>query len=231
MKRALITFAALGIATVALLGPGRALLPGSLRLQAPDVSLNATAPEAAAPSHNTHDANNAPATRPAIVPPPGGARVDVTTRGATKAEQGYVLEAKVVSPEGNPVNDAVVRFYELVDFFGPREELIGSARTDGQGTAAMTYLPASIGQREIVVRFAGQGSLVPSFGTATFDASVGAPAYRADQPALLNFTRLVPYAAGAIVLAVWALIAFALLGTARGIAVSAAQTPAKEDTA
>lgn len=231
MRRILITIAALGIATVALLGPGRALLPGSLRLQAPDASVNAPAPEAAAPSHNTGGADNAPGTRPAIVPPPGGARVVVSTRPATKAEQGYLIETRVVSPDGKPVNDTVVRFYEQVDFFGPREELIGSARTDGQGTAAITYLPATIGQRDIVVRFAGQGALGPSVGTATFGASVAAPAYRADQPALLNFTRLVPYAAGAIVLAVWALIAFALLGTARGIAVRADQTHAKEDTA
>jgi hypothetical protein len=231
MRRILIAFGAIGIATIFLMGPGRSLLPGSLRLQAPAGALVVPAPDLAAPAHEAHQANSAPAERPAIVAPPDGARVDVSTRAAAKAEQGYVVETKVVSRDGRPVNDAVVRLYELVDFFGPREELVGSARTDGQGNAAIPYLPASIGQHNIVVRFAGQGSLVPSVGTASFEASVAAPPYHTDQPALLAFTRLVPFAAGAIVLAVWGLIAFALFGTARGIAVSADQITAKENTA
>jgi hypothetical protein len=216
VKRIVTLLAALAVAALALLGPGRALIAG-----APD----------AAPTHANHEAISAATQRPRVVPPPDGARVDVSTRGATKVEQGYVVETKVVSREGKPVNDAVVRFYELVDFFGPREELIGTARTDGQGVAALTYLPASTGTHDIVVRFAGQGSLVPSVGTATFEASVAAPPYRSDEPALLAFTRLVPYAAGAIVLSVWGLIAFALFATARGIAVRAGPTTAKEDTA
>jgi hypothetical protein len=231
MRRILIAFGAIGLATIFLLGPGRSLLPGSLRLQAPAGALVAPAPDPVAPTHDGHEANSASATRPAIVPPPDGARVDVSTQRAAKAEQGYVVQTKVVSRDGKPVNDAVVRLYELVDFFGPREELVGSARTDGQGNAVITYLPASIGQHDIVVRFAGQGSLVPSVGTASFEASVAAPPYHTDQPALLAFTRLVPYAAGAIVLAVWGLIAFALFGTVRGIAVRADQTYPKEDTA
>jgi hypothetical protein len=226
MRRIVIALAAISLAAIALLGPGRSLLPVSTQ---PARALAAAAPDTAAATHSGHDAVSTPATRPAIVPPADGARVAVTTRSATKVEQGYVIETRILSPDGKPVNEAVVRFYELVDFFGPREELIGSARTDGQGNAAITYLPASPGQSEIVVRFAGQGSLLPSVGTATFEATVAAPPYRSDQPGLLSFTRLVPYAAGAILLAVWGLIAFALFATARGIAVRAGPRTAKED--
>jgi hypothetical protein len=228
MRRIVIAFAAVSIAAIALLGPGRSLLPASTR---PAGALAAPAPDVVAAAHAGHDAASTPAARPAIAQPPDGARVEVTTRAAAKAELGYVIESRVVTPDGRPVNDAVVRFYQLVDFFGPREELIGTARTDGQGNAALTYLPASIGSHDIAVRFAGPGSLVPSEGTPTFEATVATPPYRSDETALLGFTRLVPYAAGAIVLAVWGLIAFALFGTARGIAVRAAKTSAKEDTA
>jgi hypothetical protein len=227
MRRIVIAAAAVALAAIGLLGPGRSLLPVATQ---PAGGVASPAPDAAA-THDGHDVASTPAARPAITAEPGAARVNVATRPATKVEQGYVVETKVVTAEGRPVNDAVVRFYELVDFFGPREELIGTARTDGQGSAEITYLPASIGQRELVVRFAGQGSLVPSVGTSSLDASVAARTYRSDQPGLLAFTRLVPYAAGAIVLAVWGLIAFALFGTARGIAVRAAKTTAKEDTA
>jgi len=226
MRRIVIALAAISLAAIALLGPGRSLLPVSTQ---PARALAAAAPDTAAATHSGHDAVSTPATRPAIVPPADGARVAVTTRSATKVEQGYVIETRILSPDGKPVNEAVVRFYELVDFFGPREELIGSARSDGQGNAAITYLPASLGQSEIVVRFAGQGSLLPSVGTATFEATVAAPPYRSDQPGLLSFTRLVLYAAGAILLAVWGLIAFALFATARGIAVRAGPRTAKED--
>lgn len=228
MRRIVIAFAAVGIAAFALLGPGRSLLPTGTR---PVSALAAPAPDAAAAAHTGHDAGTAPAARAAIAPPPDGSRVVVTTRAAAKTELGYVIETRVVSPDGRPVNDAIVRFYDLVDFFGPREELIGTARTDGQGNASLSYLPASTGSHDIAVRFAGQGSLVPSVGTATLEATVATPPYRSDEPALLAFTRLVPYAAGAIVLSVWGLIAFALFGTARGIAVRAAKTTAKEDTA
>jgi hypothetical protein len=216
MKRIVIGLGATTmLAAIALLGLGRPFAANT---------------PAAAPTHALHEAAAA-TSRSAIVAPPNGARVDITTRGATKVEEGYVVETRIVSRDGKPVSDAIVRFYELVDFFGPREELIGTARTDGQGSATLTYLPAKTGTHDIAVRFAGQGSLVPSVGTATFEATVAAPPYRSDEPALLAFTRLVPYAAGAIVLAVWGLIAFALFGTARGIAVRAAQTSTKEDTA
>jgi hypothetical protein len=228
MKRILFALAAVTLAAVGLLGPGRGILPGSSQ---PRSAVAAPAPDPAAPAHTGHDAAGAPAARPEIAAPPGGARVDVTTRAAAKAELGYVIETRVVSPQGKPVNDAVVRFYDLVDFFGPREELIGTARTDGQGNASISYLPAATGRHDIAVRFAGQGSLVASVGTATLDATVATPPYRSDEPALLAFTRLVPYAAGAIVLAVWGLIAFALFGTARGIAVRADHVTVKEDTA
>jgi hypothetical protein len=228
MRRIVIAFAAVAIAATLLLGLGRSLLPAATR---PVTALAAPATDAATATHAGHDTVSAPAARVAITQPPDRARVEVTTRAAAKAEQGYVIGARVVSPDGRPVNDAVVRFYDLVDFFGPREELIGTVRTDGQGNASLSYLPVSTGPHDIAVRFAGQGSLVPSVGTATFEATVAAPPYRSDEPALLAFTRLVPYAAGAIVLSVWGLIAFALFGTARGIAVRAAKTTVKEDTA
>ncbi len=228
MRRVVIALAAVAIAATLLLGPGRSQLPTATR---PISAQAAPAPDAATATHAGHDAVSVPAARAAIAPPPDGARVEVTTRAATKAELGYIIETRVVRPDGRPVNDAVVRFYDLVDFFGPREELIGTARTDGQGNASLSYLPAATGSHDIAVRFAGQGSLVPSVGTATFEATVATPPYRSDEPALLAFTRLVPYAAGAIVLVVWGLIAFALFGTARGIAVRAAHTSAKEDTA
>lgn len=165
-----------------------------------------------------------------IVPPADGSRVTLSTAPAAKPELGYTLSVTVISPAGTPVNDAAVRFYDVVDLFGQREELIGSAVTDGQGLTAITYLPAATGAHEIVARFAGQGTLTSSLGVTTLEATVTAPTYQVDRPALATFSAYVPYAAGVLVLAVWGLIALSLFGTARGVVARANESHRKGDT-
>ena len=80
------------------------------------------------------------------------AQVSVSARAAAKLEEGYVLDARLVTADGTPVNDVTVRFYELVELIGPRRMLIAGATTDGQGRASVTYLPARTGTHQIVVR-------------------------------------------------------------------------------
>jgi hypothetical protein len=200
---------------------------GGLRLQVPNGGGVGAAPAATADAH-AHA--SAPA-MVAIVPPPGGSRLDLTTARAAKPELGYQIAVKVTSPAGKPVNDATVRFYDVVDLLGQREELIGSAVTDGQGLTAIIYLPAMTGTHQIVARFAGQGTLEPSLGVSTLEASVAAPKYKIEESAFASFSRYVPYAAGLIVLAVWGLIAFSLFGTARGVVARAHEAHRKGETA
>lgn len=156
---------------------------------------------------------------------------EVSAQASTKLELGYVISVKLTTSDSRPVNDAPVRFYRKVEFFGPREMLIGSGATDGQGRASLAYLPARTGTHEIVVRFPGRDHLAQAVGQTAFEATIAAPPYRQEPAPLASFTAGVPYVVGVIVLAVWGLIAFALFGTARGIAVRAAHTSAKEDTA
>ncbi len=179
-------------------------------------ALAAPAPDAAAPAHDGHDTRaHAPCERRSRRRRTAPCRSqDART---AKAELGYVIETRVVSPDGKP---------STMRSSGSTTSSTSSAARRAHrdrahrrpGNASLSYLPASTGSHDIAVRFAGQGSLVPSVGTATFEATLAAPPNRSDEPALLGFTRLVPYAAGAIVLSVWGLIAFALFGTARGIA-------------
>jgi hypothetical protein len=226
MTRKAVPFGAALLAILALIVFGSAALVGAGRtqVQSPPAS---TLPNDA----HAHGGSLTVAVPPAIVPPADGSRVALTTAPAAKPELGYTLSVKISSPAGRPVNDATVRFYDLVDFFGPREELIGTAVTDGQGATAITYLPATKGVHTIVARFAGQGNLVPSLGVTDLDATVSAPTYKVDQPALASFSKYVPYAAGVVVLVVWSLIAFSLFGTARGVVARANPTHRKGDTA
>jgi hypothetical protein len=221
MKKA-VPFGAAVLAIIAIIVLGSAALTGPARTQV-------QSPPASA-GHD-HGGSLTVAVPQAIVPPADGSRVVLTTGPAAKPELGYTLSAKITSPAGRPVNDATVRFYEVVDFFGQREELIGTATTDGQGGTAITYLPATKGIHTIVARFAGQGNLVPSLGLTYLDAAVSAPAYKVDQQPLANFSKYVPYAAGVVVLVVWSLIALSLFGTARGVIARANPTHRKGDTA
>lgn len=148
---------------------------------------------------------------------PQRAFLELKASAAAKVEQGYVLAVRVRSADGRPVNEASVRFYEAVELFGEREMYIGSAMTDGQGEGALAYLPAEIGPHAVIARFAGRDQIAPAEGRTTFDARVAAPAYRIEAVPLSGFSRIVTIAVGAIVLSVWALIAFALISTARGI--------------
>ena len=142
---------------------------------------------------------------------------EVKVDHAEKLEKGYVLSVKLRGSDGKPLNTATVRFYETVEIFGPREMLIATAATDGQGNASVPYLPARLGQHEIIVRFPGRDHVAATVTKHTFDATVAAAPYRQATKPLAAFSANVPYGVGVIVLSVWALIAFALFGTVRGV--------------
>jgi hypothetical protein len=230
MIRGALPFAAALLATLAFIAVGTGWLPSSLRLQSPNGSFGG-ASGAATADPKAHDGATTVAVPQPLIPPPDGSRVTLTTARAAREELGYTLSVKITSPAGTVVNEATIRFYDIVELFGQREELIGSAVTDGQGQAAILYLPSTTGTHKIVARFAGQGTLVPSLGVTDLEAAVAAPAYKVDPPPLAIFTKYVPYAAGVLVLAVWGLIALSLFGTARGVVARANEKHQKGDTA
>ena len=141
--------------------------------------------------------------------------VDVTP--SPRLEQGYTLGVRLLVSQSQPVVGGTVRLYDVVDLFGKKEMLIGTATTDGQGHASVSYLPATKGTHEIVARFGGMPGYAATEGRSTFQADIAAEPYVVEPAPLAAFTSKVPYAVGALVVAVWGLIAFALIGTARGI--------------
>jgi len=227
MIRKILPFAGAIIAALAFIVASSGALSGGARLQVPNTNVVATT-TTDAHQHDVVPAQRAPEP---IVPPVDGSKIAVSATPAAKTELGYALTAKVTSPAGKPVGDATIRFYDVVELFGQREELIGTAQTDGQGSALIYYLPASTGTHKIVARFNGDGTLKPSLGVSDLELAVAAPAYKVDPQPLAAFSRYVPFAAGAVVLSVWTLIAFSLIGTARGVVSRANETIRKGDTA
>jgi len=169
----------------------------------------------------------APAPVRAAAPGGGTTSLTVSAEPSAKTEQGYILTAKLVAKDAKAVNEVTVRFYDVVDLLGPREMLIGIAATDGLGRATLAYLPAEAGRHEIVTRTAARDQGPTTEARFTLDATLAAPpAYAPEELPLASFSSFVPYAAGAVVLGVWALFAVALLGTGRRILVGArAATP------
>lgn len=162
----------------------------------------------------------APAQVPASVPSGAASRVvaTISVEPHQRVEQGYVLEARLLTRESKPINEAKVSFYDVRDLLGPREMLIGTATTDGQGSATVKYLPAEAGRHEIVARYVPSGQTDVVVTRTSFEADVTAkPSSSAEVLPLARVTAVLPAVAAAVLLAVWILFAFALIGTARGV--------------
>jgi hypothetical protein len=215
VTRLLAGLAAAAVATALIFGPGRAILSGS-SLRA-DLSSGGSAAQTS-DVHAGHEV--APSSAPAVAaakPGPNAARVAFTVAPASRLEKGYLLSVRLAGSDTRPVNETTVSFYELVELFGPREMFIGDAVTDGQGNASFVYLPAQLGPRQIVARSSTHGAVTWGESRITLDAQIAAATYRVEPAPLAAISAILPYGVGVIVLSVWAVLAFALLATLRGV--------------
>lgn len=207
---ALIGLAAVAIALLA--GNGR-LITGLFGPRAMlDVSAGQGQQHAAVPSSGT-SAN--PQTLPSSGPAAAAAKAttSVSITPDTRADRGYLVDARLVTKEGKPIANALVRFYDVVELLGPREMLIGAETTDGLGTVSMFYKPAQGGTHQIIARPAN-AELAATDGRTTFDATVVAPpAYARERLPLDRFSVNLPAAGQTILLVVWGTFAFVLIGS------------------
>lgn len=141
--------------------------------------------------------------------------------GAVAAQPGsFALSATLVTADSKPVGSVKLDFYVTADLLGERDMYIGSSVTDGQGKAAVKYTPTWNGETKVTVKFADTDLLAGTQGTTSFTATGAVGAYQQEKPPLADFAAKVPYAVAVVVLGVWFLIAFALLGTARSILIT-----------
>ena len=212
MRRLIPALGAAIVATVLIFGTGSGMFSSSLRGTS---SGGGTTTDA----HTGHDqaAPAAPAVPAAAKPGPNAARIAFSAAPAAKVEKGYLLTVRLAGPDNRPVNETVVQFYDVVDLFGTREMYVGETSTDGQGNASLLYLPAQLGPRQLIARSATKGPVTWGESRLTLDAQVAAATYRVEAPPLAAFSAVLPYGVGALVLGVWALLAFAFFGTARGV--------------
>ncbi len=157
------------------------------------------------------------AAQAAVAAGPTPTRIQVGADPPQADGQPYVIEARIVAADGRGVNSVPLDFSIAADFFGPRQLSIGRATTDGQGRAQISYLPSWQGRHEVTVKFAGTAAFAASQGAGSFVSAVALAPHRDARSPLADFSSGLPYAVAVIVVAVWLTIAFALVGTVRGI--------------
>lgn len=111
----------------------------------------------------------------------------------------YVLSVRLDMDEGGALAYRRVRFYEQVELFGPRDAELGESETDSGGIAAIKYRPAVPGERQILVRYEGDGVHAESGYAFVVDVPDVVPAYvRQERP----FEALQPWLPIGVALAV-----------------------------
>jgi hypothetical protein len=128
----------------------------------------------------------------------------VTTDDPQVEGQGYVVNARLTTAAGKPVNSVTLSFYVLADLFGPHQMLIGTATTDGQGRVSLKYSPAWEGQHDVTMKFAGSVAYAPAEGKGAFLSTVALAPHQNELLPLSGFSEKVPYAVGVLVLGVCA---------------------------
>lgn len=125
-------------------------LAGGLTLMQPSGSVHAAAPQAAAPQAATHLA------------------VSTTPQLDDKGHEMkglYLVIAVLTSANGQPVNDASVAFFEQATFMADaRAVTLGTAKTDGSGTAAVAFQPTQAEPYTLVAKYGGDTQYVASEG-------------------------------------------------------------------
>ncbi len=139
----------------------------------------------------------------------------VSVAPARREANGYAIEARLVGKDGKGLVDIEIAFYDVLALLGPREMLIGTAKTDGFGTASIEYLPAQGGTHTVNVRPLQWDRLGATQATVTIEAARVAPAtYARERLPLDPFSSRLPSIGAVVVLAIWALFAFIVLGSA-----------------
>lgn len=146
----------------------------------------------------------------------------------TSVQGQVMLSATLTADGGKPLSGKPIDFYQPVQLLGARDSYLGTALTDSTGTATLGFTPASTGSQSIRASFAGDSGYASSEATGPVVITATGPLFTESPVPLGALGDVLPYAFGAVVLAVWALLAFVLLRTASGIrAASSASWPVR----
>jgi len=136
-------------------------------------------------------------------------------------QQSITFTAKLESRQDQPVGGAPVTFYVLTDVFGERLMKVGEVLTDTTGTASLVYKPTWVGDHTVVVRFDGDNAHASAQSSFQFSATGPVPVHEDPAFGLAPLRQWLPFAMGAVVLALWAVLGLVVVRTVVGIPAAA----------
>ncbi len=128
-----------------------------------------------------------------------------------------LLTAKLSDTTGKALGNQTVEFFIQTDVFGDRLMSVGKSVTDSGGTASVSYKPSTVGQQDVVAKFAGNSQYAKSEVHFQFTSVGPAHTHENAQFGLAPIRAVAPVGVVAIVAAVWIVILAVLLSTARGL--------------
>lgn len=116
------------------------------------------------------------------------------------------LTANLKDSSGSPITRAEVHFYTEAEFAGTKGEMeIGSAQTNENGAAAMTYKPTETGNQKITAKFEGAGLSGPTEQSTELLVKSAQPAYTVAPRGLEALSDLGPWMIILIIATVWSI--------------------------
>ncbi|MHB1415534.1 MAG: hypothetical protein ACYC1C_09790 [Chloroflexota bacterium] len=150
--------------------------------------------------------------------------LNVKEQSAAKSSGRVVLSATLTTPDGQPLNNLPVKFYQEVDLLGSREAYLGTATTNATGTATLSFQSSEQAKPTVKVRFEGNDGYVAAQAVFTLSGVQAASPFVAEVAPLAPVGRWLTNAALAAVLAVGLLLLGILLSTAHSIRASAGRS-------
>jgi hypothetical protein len=143
-----------------------------------------------------------------------------------------LLIGRLTTTDGQPVNNQAVLFYQVVEFFGPRDADLGTATTDSTGNAVVVFQPAQPGPQTIKAYAPGSAVHQPAVTELTVTVATVVPPFESAPPPLALLRPWVPIGLGGLMLATWVTLLAVLVvtmvqiaGAAKGPVVTASPTP------
>jgi hypothetical protein len=124
-----------------------------------------------------------------------------------------LLIGRLTTADGQPVGNQAVLFYQVVEFFGPRDADLGTATTDSTGTAVVVFQPAQPGSQPIKAYFVGSAAYQPAVTELTVTVATVVPPFESAPPPLALLRPWVPIGLGGLMLATWVTLLAVLVMT------------------
>jgi len=141
----------------------------------------------------------------------------ISGASASRVKGQLVLSATLTGPDGKPVNNRPVDFYQQVELLGTRDSYLGTALTDATGTASLAYQPAQKGQQTIKARSTLDESSPAVEAVSTIQVGQVVPPIPSEPLPLAPAGQWLVYAVSAVVLGVWAVLLAILATTVLGV--------------